>query len=231
MSENKETTVVNSFTALSEFNLQEAMTEELAGLDVSFERVKIPSGGGIMFEVPGDNPNEPDTLKDFTAVIIHHHPVHSYYRNKYTGGNQPPDCGSIDGVTGVGEPGGSCAACPLNEFGSGENDSKACKTKRRIYLLRENEIFPLLLSLPTGSLKEYAKYLKRLLSKGRKSNMVVTKFSLKKATNSGGVVYSQAQFEFVRVLTADEQRLILPLTEQMKSYSEAVSFEEDAATE
>jgi len=76
----------------------------------------------------------------------------------------------------------------------GKTASKACKNRRRIYVLREGEIFPLILSLPTGSLKEFSRYIKRLLSKGKKSNSVVTRFSLKKATNSSGITYSQAQF-------------------------------------
>ena len=79
--------------------------------------------------------------------------IHKGYATKYTGGNQPPDCCSFDGVTGEGEPGGACRKCPLNQFGSGENGAKACKNRRRIYVLREGEIFPLLLSLPTGSLQ------------------------------------------------------------------------------
>ena len=43
-------------------------------------------------------------------------------------------------------------------------------------------------------MREFSRYIKRLLSKGKKSNMVVTRFSLKKATNASGIAYSQAQF-------------------------------------
>jgi hypothetical protein len=48
---------------------------------------------------------------------------------------------------------------------TGENGSKACKNRRRIYLLREGEAFPDLLSLPTGSLKPFTKYLQSQISK------------------------------------------------------------------
>ena len=98
-------------------------------------------------------------------------------------------------------------------------------------MLREGEIFPLLLSLPTGSLKEFTKYIKRLLSKGRKSNSVVTRFTLKKATNSGGIAYSQAQFAIDRPLTGEEYALIGRLSEQVKAYSKRVGFEVDNAVE
>ena len=60
-----------------------------------------------------------------------------------------------------------------------------CQNRRRIYLLRDGELFPMLLSLPTGSLQEFTRYLVSLLTKGRKSNAVVTRFSLQKATNKG----------------------------------------------
>ena len=163
-------------------------------------------------------------------MILYHHPVLQYYKEKYTGGSNPPDCGSFDGITGEGEPGGVCAKCPLNQFGSGENNAKACKSRRRIFLLREGELFPLILSLPTGSMKEFSRYIKRLLSKGKKSNMVVTRFSLRKATNSSGIAYSQAQFAIDRSLTAEEQILLNKLTEQVKAYSRRVGFDaEDAA--
>lgn len=78
-----------------------------------------------------------------------------------------------------------------------------------MFLLREGELFPLILSLPTGSMKEFSRYIKRLLSKGKKSNMVVTRFSLKKATNNSGIAYSQAQFRIDRPLSSEEQILII----------------------
>lgn len=217
----------NGFLKLAEFSMSSAISEELDGLDGGFERIKIPSAGSTVFEVPGEDPSEPDSVKEFSAVILYHHPIHAYYMSKYTGGSNPPDCGSFDGITGVGSPGGSCAKCPFNQFGSGENGSKACKNRRRIYVLREGEIFPLLLSLPTGSLKEFSRYIKRLLSKGKKSNSVITKFSLKKAVNSGGIAYSQAQFTIDRQLSNEEFVLINKLSEQVKSYSKNIGFDVD----
>ena len=44
----------------------------------------------------------------------------------------------------------------------------------------------------------------RLLSKGHKSYEVVTKFSLAKAVNKGGIAYAKATFRAVRSLTAEE---------------------------
>ena len=220
----------NAFTALQGFNLADAMSEEMVGMDVSFDRIKIPAGGSTVFEVPGTDPGETDAVKEFSGVILFHHPLFSYYRERFAGGNNAPDCGSYDGVTGVGDPGGSCAHCPLNQFGSGENGGKACKNKRRIYILREGELIPLLLTLPTGSMKEFSVYVKRLLAKGRKTSAVVTRFSLKKVTNAGGIAYSQAQFTVDRSLTDEELAYISAMAEQVRQFATRVGYEDEPAS-
>ena len=217
----------HGYLMLSGFDFNEVLAEELSGLDGGFERIKIPSGGSTSFEIPGENPGETETVKEFSGVILYHHALYSFYREKYVGGNNPPACGSYDGVTGQGVPGGTCASCPLNQFGSGENGGKACKNHRRVYILREGEILPLLLSLPAGSLKAYSRYVKRLLARGKKTNSVITRFSLVKATNAGGIMYSQAQFAVERGLTSEEYALIRPLSEEIKTHSRIVSFEAD----
>lgn len=113
-------TTGSGFLALADFNMNESMAEELEGLEGGFDRVKIPSGGATMFELPGDEADEPEMVKEFSAVILHHHPVLQYYKEKYTGGSNPPDCGSFDGVTGEGTPGGVCAQCPQSVWLRGE---------------------------------------------------------------------------------------------------------------
>jgi len=228
---NKETALQaqnTGYLTLATAGIGNMMGEELEGLDAGFDRIKIPAGGSIMFEVPGEE-GEPEAVKEFSAVILYHHTLYAFYKNKYTGGNNPPDCASFDGVEGFGDPGGKCKTCPLNQFGTGENGAKACKNRRRMFVLREGEIFPLLLSLPTGSLKEFTRYIKRLLSKGRKSNAVVTRFSLKKATSNTGVVYSQAQFAIDRPLAPEEYALIEKLSDQVRAFSNRVAYDYDAS--
>lgn len=233
MSKKNETTLMaqnDGYLQLAGMDMARIMAEELDGLDVSFERVRIPSSGSTVFEVPGED-GEPEAVKEFSGVILYHHPLYAYYKTKYAGGNNPPDCGSFDGVAGQGDPGGECRSCRHNQFGTGENGSKACKNRRRIYILREGEIFPLLLSLPTGSLRELTRYLKRLLTKGKRPGMVVTRFSLRKATNKGGMVYSQAQFAADRVLKPEEQEAVSRLSEQIKQYSLRVAFDYDMGSD
>lgn len=209
-----------SFSALQGMDiLNGSLADDCAGLDFQFDRIKIPAGGTTAFEVPGEEEEDTQMVKEITGVILYNHPAYAYYLNKYTGGNNPPDCSSFDGITGFGNPGGDCASCPYNQFGSGEGQGKACKNRRMLYILQEGELFPVMLSLPTGSLKEFTKYVKRLLSKGSKLSQVVTKISLKKATNNSGIAFSQAVFSKVRMLDQTEQTAIAGVTEQMKVYT------------
>ena len=107
MNKNEELAIQKGgFLQLADFNMDATMAKELEGLEGGFDRVKIPAGGAIMFELPGDEADEPETVKEFSAVILYHHPILQYYKEKYTGGSNPPDCGSFDGVTGEGTPGG-----------------------------------------------------------------------------------------------------------------------------
>ena len=214
------------YLALRNFDFNEIIAEEMEGLSTFFERVKMPSGDTTLYQLPSENPEEPEFVKDFSAVILYHHPVRAYFKNKFTGVANPPDCGSLDAVTGFGEPGGDCKSCPFNVYDSGENGSKACKERHRLYLLREGELFPVMLSLPTGSLKELSRYLMRLLTKGIKSNEVVTKFTLVKATNKSGIVYAKACFQMERKLNAEELPLVARVSEQIKLLSRSVGFED-----
>ena len=203
---NNELTVNEGFAVLANQDvLNEALAEDCQGLEFSFDRVKLPAGGGTAFELPSAESDESEMVKDITGVIVYNHPAYAYYHDKYTGGNNPP--------------GGNCADCPYNKFGSGDGQSKLCKNKRMLYILREGELFPITLSLPTGSLKSFTNYVKSQLSRGRKLNQAVTKIALKKATNASGIVFTQAVFTFVRMLTVEERTAVAGVTETVKAYA------------
>ena len=186
----------------------EAFAEEMDGLTLSFPRVKIPSGGGLAFEVPGDDPENPDTEKEIVGVIVDHHPVNAYWADKYAGANNPPDCSSMDGKVGMDQDGNrkTCNFCPMNAWGTADDGrGKACKNMRRLYILRDGESLPLLLTLPPTSLKNVSDYLGlRIVAKGFRSYGVITKVTLKKAQNAGGINYSQAVFAVAGTLAPEQ---------------------------
>ena len=94
MSENKEITK-SAFNALADTSAFTEAMDECQGMEFTPDKVRIPSGGGSAFELPGDG-EESELVKDITGVIISSHPVNAYFKEKYTGGNNPPDCGSFD---------------------------------------------------------------------------------------------------------------------------------------
>ncbi len=107
---------------------QDELAEELEGLEIGFQRVKVPSGGALQFELPSDNPDNPDYAKYLEGVIVYQHSSNAYWPGGYDDEekNMPPQCQALDAKLGIGQPGGLCAGCPYNQFGSGANGGKAC---------------------------------------------------------------------------------------------------------
>lgn len=203
-------------------NDEDGLEENIEGLSMSFDRVKIPSGGGLVFEVPGDDPDNPDMVQELVGVIIDHHPVHTYWKERtYTGESTPPDCSSNDGITGVGDPGGECKTCPMFKWGSGPNGvGRACKTQRHIYFLREGDGMPILLTLPPTSIKNFNDYLaKRILTRGRKTYGIITKVILKRTQSRSGITYSEAHFSVVRDLSAEERAQAIAYARNMREFT------------
>ena len=188
--------------------IAEAIAEEMDGLGtVPFDRVKIPSGGGIAFELPGEDEDDAESATELVGVILFHHPVNAYWKEKFAGGNEQPDCSSMDGKVGINRETGECkdcASCPYNQFGS-DGSGKACKNAHRVYMLREGNPVPLVLSLPPTSLKYMRDYIsKRILLKGMRCYYAVTKITLKKEKSAAGITYSRAAFTFVSKLTPEQ---------------------------
>lgn len=212
------------FMRLAQFN-SSAAAKELAGFEMRFDRIKVPSGGGTTYMLPEPDANGNTDVKELNAVILFHHAMQSYFPGKYTGSNTQPECSSMDGNFGTGNPGGRCAHCYLNQFGTAENNAKACKRKHRIYILREGELFPMILDVPTLSVENFGKYLRRLVTYGKDPGAIVTKFALQKAVNKGGIAYSQVTFAEGRALTQEEYSAVRRLAQQVQAYSQSVQYD------
>ena len=211
--------------------LSQMLTEELDGMgQVPFDAVKIPSGGGLAFELSGDDPDNPETVQTLTGVIVHHHPVNVYWERDFDGAGGLPDCSSPDGHHGFNAKTGEvldCASCPYNQFGSGRGNSKACKNTHRVYLLRENESLPILLTLPPTSLRAFKDYLaKRLIMKGKRSTDVITSIKLKKEKNADGITYSARTFSKAGDLTPDQIAAVKPVAAWVKGIAARVPVEQ-----
>lgn len=210
-------------------DIAEAISEEMDGLGtIPYDRVKIPSGGGLAFELPGEDEDHPESSTELVGVILYHHPVNAFWAEKFAGGNEQPDCSSNDGKQGIVRESGeikNCENCPYNQFGS-DGAGKACKNVHRVYILREGSPVPLVLAVPPTSLKALRDYMaKRIVLRGLRSYQVVTRITLKKETNSTGIKYSRAVFEFVSKLTDEQIASTKAMADAIKGNNKMIEVE------
>ena len=223
-----ELTVVKKFeVAPIDSEVMAAFKEEMEGLGtMPIDTIKIPSGGGIAFEVPGEDPDSPDMAKELIGVITGHKPQNAYWQDAYSGDNASPDCYSDDGKVGINTNTGEsrlCETCPFNQFGSALNaqgqptKGKACKNLHRLYLLMEGALMPVIINIPPTSIKPFKDYLaKRLLLRGKRPVQVLTKITLKKAVSNDGITYSQCVFTKAGDLAPDIIKTLAPVVAMTK---------------
>ena len=168
-----------------------------------FDVVKSPSGGITSFSVPGLTGEEME--KELTGIILNYTTPRAYWDSPELIEGQAPDCYSLDSV--ISHEGNPCNICRHNDFGSkngGETQAKACKESVELYLLRPDNIMPLIVRVPVSSKMLFFKYVTRLVSGLKPVSGVVTRISLEKVTSKGGKPYAQYNFEAVSTLSSEE---------------------------
>lgn len=188
--------------------IQENLKHQALSLDM-FDIVKSPSGGATVFSVPGLAGDE--AAKELTGIILDYTTPRAYWDTPDPVEGTPPVCMSRDSM--VSSDGKLCATCVYNDFGSksGDSNAKACKESVLLFLLRPNNIIPLLVRIPVTSKPRFLKYVARLVGMLTPISGVVTKISLEKATSKAGKPYALFNFEAVNTLSPEE-------TAQAKAY-------------
>jgi len=192
----------------------------LAASPWDMDRAKVPSGGGSTWEIP-DLDEGVKAAKSLEGIILHWLSIRSYWQSGLDEGDgaSPPDCWSPDGHIGTGNPGGVCLTCFLNAWGSAtKGDGKACKEKRILFLLQPNAYLPLLVQVPTMSIRPFNQYMLRLASAGIMYHGVVSGLTLEKSQQrGGGITYSKMAFKKIRVLSDVEIAAVKDLAAQFKA--------------
>lgn len=216
----------------SDFTTEE-IAEDMEGLQMSFPRVKIPAGGALQFEIPSDDPDNPDYEKYLVGIILYNHDNYAYWpEGSEYDDNATPLCSSVDGKLGIGEPGGACAACALNRFGSGsEGRAKACKNMRALYLLRSGEFMPLQVMLPPTSLTPFREFMNQSFMIRRRATFgSVIQIGLKKMSN-GKDDYSVATFRRLYDLEGEDLAQIRTYANAFKEQTKLSLRQRAAITE
>lgn len=209
--------------------LNEAMAP---GEELSFTNlptIKIPSGGAKNWELPDGT-----ATQEIEAILLHRQPVRAYWARSFAedGGGAPPDCSSLDNITGRGNngtnlgsnmqtfynPDGSeyytgehdCSTCPLAEYGTARNDKgeaaagKACRQITRLFLMFPDSILPTLLSLPPSSYREAQNYTISIAARGKRYSEIVTGIGLVQDKSKAGITYSKAVFRAIGTISPEE---------------------------
>ena len=221
----KELAVVQEFQFLSRWEGMDEETmaeiaEELESLGddngIPCRKIKVPSGGGLAYEVEGEDKDDVEYKKEIDAVILYNHLMNAYWPNPAGTGDEQgkiPLCSSLDGKNGLNIETGeivSCDYCPLNKFGSatdanGANASgKACKNMRRVYLMMSGDPNLYLLTVPPTSLKDVKEQLNRALIKAKLPLWKqVVRFTLERVQNRANVTYSKVVLTPYGLLSPD----------------------------
>lgn len=224
-----EMSIRNNFLAGAEMNEFDAemareMAEQMQGVQLSYPRAKLPAGGLTVFDCGDENP------KTLTGVILEQHPINAYWSDS-NATDSAPDCSSQDGIvgfntSGVVGPTGTCATCPLNQFGSGFGGrGKACSNKVSVFILRDGTDVPTRLDLPATSIKPFHNYMSWLRQNRLLYSSVVTEISLEQVVMGSNKV-AVAKFKAVEKLAPDAAREAMRMARELRDVVRKNSFAE-----
>lgn len=182
-------------------------------------------------------------LDSLEGIIVGFPPTQrAYWKQGYSPNNiSPPSCISRDGVRGVGDPGGQCAPCPMNQWGSarqyvqnsiaGEN-RKACAERIHIYLWIPNVgRLPYLLDVPPSSIDAFRSFRRELFSAGLEPQHVVTRLNLA-PDGSGEHTVIKVEPEVVNRLGEDELAVANAFSQAINEFipKDVFEYEQPAPT-
>lgn len=184
----------------------------------SLEVLKVPTGGALMWSVPGIDGDE--AHKKLTGICLGFTDGRIYWRVPFSERGKtrtPPDCASKDGLWGRGNPGGQCLDCPFSQWGSDPKGGRgqACKQIRRLLLLRKDRILPEIINVPPTSVQNAEKYFLRLFNMRIPYWGLVTDIGLERTANADGIDYARITFNAGPRLNEAERATLAPYQQQM----------------
>ena len=223
------TTIKSDYIALHSDALS-IINENLKNQPLShglFDIIKSPSGGRTAFTVPGLSGDA--MVKELTGIILDYSTPRAYWDTPDPVEGTPPICFSRDSL--VSFDGKVCNRCVYNQFGSKDNgtssesNGKACKESVLLYLLRPDNILPLIVRVPVSSKGHFLRYATRLVSNLTPISGVVTKITLEKTTNKTGQPYALYNFEAVGTLSKEEAATAKAFGQNFMDIIDAVDVE------
>ncbi|MDE7243554.1 MAG: hypothetical protein K2O18_06205 [Oscillospiraceae bacterium] len=236
--------IANRYEGLDPELLAE-LKDEMEYLDpengILCRQIKIPSGGGIAYEVQGEDDDDTDAMKEIEGVIVFTHRLSAFWPSSYGGddGTKAPVCSSMDGKTGLNSQTGEvidCEKCPYNQYGSATDQQgnrargKACKNMRRLYILMNGDPNIYLLTVPPTSIRDVNKQLSKLTASGIPQIGAVVSLTLEKAKNGSGVAYSKVVIKKKALLSQAAANKAKLIREELKTQYQSMAITLDDYT-
>jgi hypothetical protein len=167
-------------------------------------RVKLGSGGATEFTLEGSGGNVVEEVDFVEGIIAYHTPTNILWDGSLDDaeGKRQPLCVSDDGVTGIGNPGGSCLTCPKKQWIDGLPPE--CDERRCVFLLRDGQWLPIVFSLPLTSGSVFEAFLSDLSTRCISVYGSMVRFTLKKEQNPAGQKYSLLEVTMLGRLAPEE---------------------------
>lgn len=194
--------------------VREIFDANLGGQDVGpqdLDVITFPTGGMTRWQIPMLGEEEIKEVID--CVVVHHHTARAYWEDSLEdgGGGNPPDCRSPDGKVGIGNPGGKCPKCPMQEWGP-DDEPPECRVMKLIYLMEVNDEtgevednIPMILRVPRTSVQEWRNFLLRAARKNIPFYGMVIRFGLEKDQNQDGIEYARLSCNALDVLDEEDR--------------------------
>lgn len=205
------------------------------------ERVGMPGGGGISWEVTGED-GQPTSESKIEGVVIAVGTRRAYWKTSFEQDpGSMPSCTSKDGIYGLGEVASAivgegqsleCSKCPKNQWGSvaGEEffsadkdnkNGKACQERRLLFVLRQGDVLPIIVDLSPASIAIWKKFAVGQAMKGRAMHTLVVSLGLTKSPGGGAkgnIEYSVVNPKVVGKIDADAAEKIRVFADALKPF-------------
>ena len=214
-------------------------------------RVKVPSAGGTIWTIEG--PAGKEQAESIEGVVVFKAPHGIIWRSEDISPGEKPIVVSNDLVTGKlnvpreevpeelmdsidvaeisGNPGVyDWAKLPQTQWGTGKKGhGKYAKEQILMFILRPNDLLPLFVAVPSGSIKNLKKFFLHCTTPYYR---MLVSLKLKEAISKGGIKYSQIIPEHIGTISpADGMKICAQYRDPLKSKHEAGLIELDRSTE